>query len=221
MRSVFAGVRLKNPGNNNMQNYFEEVYKILDLPTKAYFKGHRDRFEYQYNLFSTFFNGKKLNVVYDIGTFFPFSSLYFAEQGAEVYYGCEKLPNVCGIPNTQPFKIDLTNPPQLPQADLVLCCECLEHLTCNLYPVRDYLASLVKPGGYLFLSFPTGGIMLGRYDETLPNEGDKHYREFPVEKAREFYRALNFNLIAEHAVKTPLYQSGEGILHVLLQKGQA
>jgi len=31
---------------------------------------------------------------------------------------------------------------------------------------------------------------------------------------------LGFTLITEHAVKTPLYQSGEGILHVLLQKGK-
>jgi len=203
-----------------MQNYFDEVYKMLDLPTKAYFKGHRERFEYQYNLFSSIFNGQVLNIVYDIGTFFPFSSLYFSEHGATVYYGCERLPDVCNIHNTQPLRIDLVNPPVLPKADLVICTECLEHLTCNLYPVRDYLANLVKPGGYLFLSFPTGDISLGKYDETLPYEGDKHYREFPVEQAREFYKAIGFNLIAEQAVKTPLYQSGEGILHVLLQRGE-
>jgi hypothetical protein len=134
-----------------MQNYFEEVYKMLDLPTKAYFKCHRERFEYQYNLFSSIFNGQVLNIVYDIGTFFPFSSLYFAEHGATVYYGCERLPDICNIDNTQPLRIDLVNPPVLPKADLVICTECLEHLTCNLYPVRDYLASLVKPGGYLFV----------------------------------------------------------------------
>ncbi len=192
---------------------------IKDEETKRYFEGHLPRFEAQYRIFEECLKDKDIKRVYDIGTWFPFSSYYFAKKGISVIFGCEFRPEESGIENTLPLKIDLENPPDLPQADLVICTECLEHLACNLYTVRDYLKSLVRLDGYLLLSFPTGNIFLDDYDKQLRKyEGTPHLREFPIPKAREFYQGLGMGVIFEETIKTPLYPGADGILQVLLRK---
>lgn len=191
---------------------------IKDKATQDYFAGHLPRFELQYRLFERYLL-QDIKLVYDIGTWFPFASYYFAKRGARVVFGAERIPNDPGIENTMPAQIDLENPLALEPADLVICTECLEHLSCNLYKVRDYLRSLVKEGGYLLLSFPTGGIMFDSYDKKIPKfDGQPHLREFPVPQAREFYHGLGMELIHEEAIKVPLYAHADGILHVLLRK---
>jgi len=121
--------------------------------------------------------------------------------------------------------VNLCDPQELVPADVVIMTEVLEHLPCNLYKVLDWAVSIVKPGGYLLLSFPTGddGVSIPR-DADLTDkykaDGDYgHIREFSVGQAREFYGRTGFEVIEEKCIKTPFYYGGEGILHVLLKKG--
>lgn len=199
----------------------------FDQKTREYYEGHIQRFQYQDELFR---NLPDMKLVYDLGTWFPFSSYVFAEKGAKVLYGCEAVGNHSGtnnavqengyvISNTERILCDFDNPPALEQADMVICCECLEHLSCNLYPVRDYLVSLVKPGGYLFLSMPTGNIKHGEWSDTFEKlENNPHRREFPGNMARKFCEGTGLDILSEVFIKTALYPIGEGICHILMRR---
>jgi len=190
---------------------------VMDAETTHYYNGHLPRFIYQDELFRTLTD---IKTVYDLGTWFPFSSHVFAEMGADVKFGCELPPIITGIPNATHILCDFKNPPQLPPADMVMCCECLEHLPYNLIKIRDYLVSLVKPNGYLFLSFPTGSTKKGEWEDELPEIDDKrhtHLREFPVDSARLFCQGTGFDVLSEKCIKTPMYGAGEGIIHILMR----
>jgi SAM-dependent methyltransferase len=190
---------------------------LVSEDSKVYYRGHADRFKYQEELFRSLTDVK---TAYDIGTWYPFASHAFTDMGAIVTYGCELEPMESIVPNAKHILWDLKNPPPLPQADFVMCCECLEHLPYNLIKVREYLVGLVKKGGYLFLSFPTGSIKHGEWDAELPEIDDKrhtHLREFPVEMARKFCNETGFTILSERSIKVPLYCHADGIWHILMR----
>lgn len=186
---------------------------------EQYFNGHWPRFEAQLEMFESHLGGESIRLVYDLGTGTPFTSYALhLDHGAEV---------VCGMPTEHPGEIlpgvrladwNLCyRPPADRAADLVICTECLEHLPCPLPPMAEYLKSLVRPGGYLLLSFPFGSRRaswaqdFGDYDRTR----DDHLREFDPQLAKQFLRLIGWPIVADRLTYTSAY--GGEIYNVLLR----
>jgi hypothetical protein len=211
------------------QRLYGDVLK-LDSPIFAheftgiveYFEGHRPRFNTHIAMYNKFLDNEPINLVYDLGTGVPFTSYYFnLTQGAEVIFGMLEDVNYKVNDKVRSMQINLcVDRPALPPADLVICTECLEHLPCNLYKVREYLKTLVKPGKYMLLSFPCGGQraedywrdFLGDYDKSVTS----HYREFTEASAKEFYYGTGWNVLAEMGSQQSHYQAT--IMNVLLKR---
>lgn len=187
----------------------------------AYYDGHRPRFDAQVEMWNEFLDKEKITLVYDLGTCVPFTSYYFhLTQGAQVLYGM--LENQQSINDkVRSFRINLcTDRPALEQGDLVICTECLEHLPCNLYKVREYLKSLVRHRGFLLLSFPCGGK--NPRDYWKDNLGDPlactddHFREFTVDTARDFAYGTGWDVLKEVGTNQAAY--APTILNVLMKR---
>jgi len=78
--------------------------------------------------------------------------------------------------------------------DFISLTEVLEHVTCNLYTVRDKVVRGLKKGGYMLVSYPQGDILKGPYDVILrdldPDGMHSHLREFSVDTAVKFISDL-------------------------------
>lgn len=59
--------------------------------------------------------------------------------------------------------------------DTIICCECLEH-TIHPWLIVDSMRSLLKPGGYLYVSTPTYGFPLHRFPVDCYRFGEDAYR---------------------------------------------
>lgn len=207
--------------------YLEAVREIIskhkNIQDLSYFNGHLPRFHAQLDMFDQCLATENIRFVRDLGTDIPYVSFYFhLKNNADIYLGCIDTPdriNLCdGVLRT---KINLNEPPPLkPQADLVICTECLEHLPANLFMVRQALCEYVAPGKFLLLSFPLNGMNAKDYGLDLPhidhNGSHQHIREFTEQTAREFYLGTGFDLIAERITWTDAY--GGNIMNVLLKK---
>jgi SAM-dependent methyltransferase len=190
----------------------------------THFTGHGPRFQHHFNLW------KKIEPdlvalgrpgVADMGTPFPFSTMYWAtEHGMAVTYCNLQIHTVVG---GRVFfeKVNLNRPlPFMGRFGLVVCTEVLEHLSANLYQVRNRLQAMVIPGGYLLLSFPCGGINARDYWRSTPEKFDErcdqHEREWTHETALDFARASGWDLVDWTATEQPLY--GAPIDHALLRR---
>jgi hypothetical protein len=213
--------------------YFQRLYSDVfslnpadsgGIPSACvpYFEGHKPRFEAQVDMWNEFLDGERISRVLDLGTGVPFASYYFnATQGARVIFGMLDAALYRVNELVEAIKINLcTDRPDLGPADLVICTECLEHLPCNLYKVREYLKSLVAPGKFLLLSFPLMGAhacdywMDGLGDPNVASS--PHIREFTEATAREFYYGTGWDLVKEAITYTQAY--GGNIMNVLLRR---
>jgi hypothetical protein len=200
--------------------YFEIVRSKLNGVILNYFEGHFPRFEYQLEVFEKLLKTEKVKSVFDIGTGFPFTSGMFSFEKIPVTYGMLDAGwspmNDCCIP----MIVNVNYHPAIGTADLVICTECLEHLPSNMIAARDWLLSCVNPGGYLFLSFPLGGINAKDYDKENLASYDQtyspHFREFTRETAREFIKDLPCEVVGEKEIFTRAY--GNNIWNVLLKR---
>lgn len=213
----------------DLRNYLLPENFIKDDHAKQYFAGHLDRFLYHIDVFERLISGPtdektaERFKVYDFGSWLPFSTWYFYKKykARVIYFYMERAEPL--NERVEPCRMNLCDPVALYEADVVVATEVLEHLPCNLYNTLDFMAKCVKKGGYLFLSFPTGpiGADIG-YNKDIPGKRPdiehEHLREFPIEKAREFYGRLKFEVLEEKCVKTLFYNNADGILHVLLRK---
>lgn len=194
----------------------------LPNDAQAYFAGHRPRFDAQVEMWNQFLDNEKIELVYDFGTSVPFTSYYFnVTQGAEVVYGMMESSGTRFNEKVWPIVINLCKEHgDLRKADLVICTECLEHLSCNLYKVREFLKSCVKPGKFMLLSFPCGGKNAREYWRDEPDKydvcSDLHVREFTVDSAREFYYGTGWDVLKE--VPTTQAAYAPTIMNVLLQR---
>lgn len=83
-------------------------------------------------------------------------------------------------------------PPDLNEsADLVLCCEVLEHLAGNILPLLENVCSLVKPGGRLLLTTPNLRSVSGLYALLAKHSG---LASKPSETVRQQYERANSNM---------------------------
>jgi len=189
-----------------------------------YWEGHRPRFDLQLRWFIRHLWNLDEPYVLDVGTGFPFATSYFAmRRGGWVIYGCPVADMPAPVPRTQYQSMNLAKPwaaPYVHRFDLVVCTECLEHLSCNLYTARNRLMDRVNEGGYLLLSFPLGGARASDYDAEWPDRFDTishaHVREFTRETMKAFVTSIGWRTVAEEVVRTRAY--GGEIGHVLLRR---
>lgn len=83
----------------------------------------------------------------------------------------------------QPFPSELRE-----NADLVLFCEVLEHLSGNILPLLENICSLVKPGGRLLLTTPNLRSVSGLYALFIGHSG---LASKPAKTVRQQYEHIN------------------------------
>lgn len=194
----------------------------LPADAAAYFQGHKPRFDAQVEMWNKFLDMQEIELVYDLGTSVPFTSYYFnVTKDAEVVYGMLEDSGYRVSDKVYPIILNLCKEHgALRQADLVICTECLEHLGCNLYKVREFLKSAVKPGKYMLLSFPCGGQNAKDYWRDCMADYDRasdlHVREFTLESAREFAWGTGWDILEERITTQEAY--APPILNVLMRR---
>jgi SAM-dependent methyltransferase len=197
--------------------------------TEKYFTGHLPRFLEQKKFIDSFVHLAPDSKVLDCGTWFPFVSWYMRYKfGADVSFTCLDLPDtgkfrtIFEIDQCHGFRSNLCFDDYGTETfDFIFLTECLEHLPCNLYPVRDGIIRALRPGGWLMVSYPLGvkgrNIQTCDYDKDLKLSFDKsygHLREFTRETAEEFITTLP--KIEHKEVWTDAY--GGNILQMLYAK---
>jgi len=193
---------------------FAGIHPGASEDVSAYYQGHLPRFRVQFSLLA---NLARVETVLDLGTWFPFSSYFFhLRDGARVVYGCHRP--VAGVAGCDHRQFNLCHLPDLPQSDLVICTEVLEHLPCNVVDVWDYVVGLIRPDGHLLVSFPLGGKNADNYHV---DHGDwatvhGHIREFTGTSAGAFLARSRLRLIQLVDSEQPAYR--RPIRNVLLQR---
>jgi hypothetical protein len=206
-----------------------EVPGHVPAVLSGYFAGHEPRFATLFEMLHAILPAPKS--ILDVGTGFPFATGWVADEGGRVIYGCPLRLEPVVWPGCVYQELNLCAPPQPPaflfttevtksQFDLVVCTECLEHLPCNLFPVRDWLGQAVCLGGYLLLSFPLGGQHAEGYHHDYPPFEvlhDEHLREWTMGTAEVFvYGMSGFTVALARLSNQPAY--GSPIWNVLLEK---
>lgn len=188
-------------------------------PILRYYHGHRPKFqtglEWIYEV-CTQTDGQAI----ELGAKFPFYTYFLGRyQGWTVK--CVDISIVKNhlVPDTRIFiTYGNLNYDDLGKDmyDLVVISEVIEHLSCNLINLRDRVVRSLKSGGYLFTSYPLGGM------NSSPSEWDKEYdmtnfdpnthkREFREDTWSMFFelpvlRSANVNDPFYSNIKTVLYR---------------
>ena len=159
------------------KSYLHEVRKILetkgDRVLRNYYDGHIQRFELTIDMFKKTL--MPVESVFDVGTGFPFASLFFKWAfDVDVVFGCMEEPN-CVPVGTTAIRLNLNRCDtfQPKPADLVICTECLEHLPRRHDIVIDWLWSCADRA--LFLSVPMNGENAINHFEDLEVDFDVTY----------------------------------------------
>ena len=191
---------------------------------EKYFTGHLPRFLDQKKFIDSWVHLGQSSKVLDCGTWFPFVSWYMQYKfSANVQFTCLDMPELGVVINQcLGFKSNLCFEEFGEETfDFIFLTECLEHLPCNLYTVRDRIIKALRPGGWLLVSYPLGvkgrNIQTCGYDKDLKLSFDNsygHLREFTCETAEEFI--TTFPIIEHKNVWTDAY--GGNILQVLYRK---
>ena len=181
-----------------------------------YWQGHEPRFRMQVEMLERYLGHEVIHTVSDYGTEFPFATLYL-----NVYR--EAWIHFAGLGDgrdVSPFvrfsRVNLCRPPGGdPQADLVWCSECLEHLPCDIPRTMRWLASRARR--WLFLSFPLGGARAGDYERDEPEKyASEHVREYTAETADALVAGLGWPVVGMRDSGQPAY--GAPIRNVLLRR---
>ncbi|MDT8322160.1 MAG: class I SAM-dependent methyltransferase [Xanthomonadales bacterium] len=97
----------------------------------------------------------------------------------------------------------------LPQYDIVLFCEVIEHLYTSPSQVLRFIRTLLKPGGIMILQTPNAVVLhkrivmlLGRNPYALISENTRnpaHFREYTRNELREYFRITGFDVLEQSA----------------------
>jgi SAM-dependent methyltransferase len=206
-------------------DYFKEIERMIgqNQDVLGFFHGHYHRFALTFDMFKRNLSSHEIRSVADIGTWTPFSSLYFAiAHDAKVTCFCPPSDERYIVQDERASHVDfnLNFPTDTGLHDLVICTECLEHLPSSVTKALSFLWSQVKPGGFLFVSCPCGGINAKDYELDLGgydyNVAHGHIREFTQDTADRLLGALGGKLIDKAGCQTDLYHAM--IFHYLIQK---
>ena len=167
---------------------------------------------------------KRGGKILELGSHTPAISDYFRiEHEAQICYaGIEN-----DIPDNPYFKyINMCTDDFGSDWDLVTASEVIEHLPCNLYPVRDKLVNAVKSGGLLFISAPVAGIGRGdrKLDDVLEFDSsidNLHLREFNgKEELMGLFDVPELTVIDEWFSETRTMGEGSYCYNLLYRKNE-
>jgi hypothetical protein len=179
-----------------------------------HFNGHIQRFD---PMFDAIADLPGIMSVYDVGTSFPYLSLYFALLGLLVVYFDAFYGVASGHPAAVYSKRNVCDFPSMEGADLVIATEVLEHLTCNLVEAMEWLGGISKR--YLLLSLPCGGQGARDNGDLGGDHGIEHLehvREFTAERADALAQLDGFRSTMFLQTATDLYRAP--IRHYLMER---
>ena len=197
-----------------------ETY-LVDRVYRDYFESHLPRFDLSLNVFREFLADKEIKTVADIGSWFPFASIYFKkEKQAAVSCFSLEIKEPYDKDGVSFDFLNLNRPDDIGQFDLVILTECLEHLPSSALRALMFAWFSVKNEGYLFVSFPCGGINAVGHEKDLTDYdwgvAHPHIREFTPEIADHYVSLLGGKVLSRSAIKTQAYQAN--MLHYLIHK---
>lgn len=192
----------------------------------SYHNYHRDRMKFAFDLINKY----KGDVNVEVGAWtltywmrynkIPVHTLGFPEQ---------RLIDMCGE-NDKDYHYNLVNirkiDAPIKDADLIICCEVIEHLAFDMETILKFLGSMLKSGGRLIIQTPNGaalkkrlpllfGINAYQYIQDYPNGEYGHLREPTLDEligfainsgftVKESYCKNYFNY--SHSKKARLYE---------------
>lgn len=198
-----------------------EKYRPQDI---SYFLGHEERFLLGLEFLNK--NTAKENLkVWDLGTGFPFQSLWFHKKFHWNLLWSDLHPeNKLEIDEEAKFSLFNICLEEFPKEefDVIISTEVLEHLPCNLLKVKKKIKAALKQEGLWLVSFPLKGFNAQDYDKdlSLPFEeySEAHLREFTEKSALQFLEDSSLEILEKDKVFCPAY--GGVILVALLRKGK-
>ena len=111
---------------------------------------------------------------------------------------------------------------QVPEADLVILAEVLEHLYTSPQHVLRFVRSLMAPGGYLFLQTPNAATLKKRMKllwgvnpfEMIREDRDNpgHFREYTSQELRTLVKAAGFEIVTVTLSNYHSHDSSKSIL---------
>lgn len=194
----------------------------------TYFNNHYDRFEAMIDLCVK--NGVqylKIASVAELGSFYPYVSYYFKCRNPEVTIDLYDiiLREHCA-PGTVPYNVDGVRLIDFNfcidefsdvKYDLIFLSEVMEHLPINLFSFAKKVIGILKPGGFLLVTYPLHGknardygTNLKGYDYTKLQED--HIREFTSDKVNLFFKDLT--KVAEEEGRFKAYGKIKLVLYV-------
>ena len=192
----------------------DQLSDNLRVRVKAYVYEHWNRFDAGIKILSKVV--KDGCSIHEVGSPYPFFSYYFYLNNkckvlcSDFYDRGWKIDD-----NLESRRINLCRVEYLPAADIVICSEVLEHLSCNLFKLRDILLSSCR---YCLMTLPNGnvGVDIPLNKCSRDDEFDKVHSHL-----REFYGRIGdylegCNVIFNYRVDTESYK---GIEMVLLKGG--
>lgn len=210
------------------KSYLHEVRKVLevkgDRTLRDYYDGHIQRFELTVDMFKEHLSDMPIRSVFDAGTGFPFTSLYYKwTQEADIAFGCMEIPNA--VPRgtlTLPLNLNRCDKHLPVIRDLVICTECLEHLPCRHDIVIDWICSCADRA--LFISVPMAGEGAGLHNVTLDMDFDQTYSEHlkeyspdTIDELLERVEGNGFTIVSMKSISTTHYQAA--MRHILFKRG--
>lgn len=108
-----------------------------------------------------------------------------------------------------------TDPLPDKEYDLVIVSEVLEHLPCDIHTLCKNISGIVKPGGYLLVTYPLGGNNAQGYGNAVEGYDqnhlvEEHIREYTHETTKLFFNDLKLGASVD--VQYPAY----GLIKVCL-----
>jgi predicted SAM-dependent methyltransferase len=175
----------------------------------SYHNYHRNRMKFAFDLI----NKHKGDVNVEIGAWtltywmrynkIPVHTVGFPEQ---------RLINMRGE-NDMDYDYNLTKirkvEAPINNADLVICCEVIEHLAFDMQTIFTFLGTMLKKGGRLIIQTPNGASLKNRlsllfgknpyqYIKDYPNGEYSHLREATLDELIAFASESGFTIIESH-----------------------
>lgn len=191
----------------------------LNYDVKQYLKVHSARYEYLLSVVKNVRNEFPDNIkIMDIGPSIFTMMLEETFKGVEIYsLGLEHeqsrgghLPEIIKLNSEKFFDFNLNDSQHpekwihLPDCDIVIMAEVLEHLYTAPTLVLRFIASFIKPGGYLIIQTPNAASLKNRlylltgknpYEmirENADNPG--HFREYTAKELTEIAEKTSFTV---------------------------
>lgn len=189
----------------------------VPVDSLTYFTAHWPRFEAMLKLCNdSDITPDSLSHICELGSWYPYTTYYWKSRNPKCKIDLYDII-VREVSEVSEYDVDGVRlidfnlcTESLPdkQYDMVVVSEVLEHLPCNIFALCSDISEIVKPGGFLLVTYPLGGINARDYDRVMDHRDqehlvEEHIREFTHETADWFFKDLN--LVGSCHVEYPAY----------------